>query len=289
MPVRQHRLNTPAGERNVNNADGKKFYRTVNDIETNTALLVHQRATRHASDLSSPMPRWWLVLPCLLLIVLASAPDTLLMNDFIVRRYERRYGLDSSEKAHRTACRQSSTATPGYWYLQDYAPNGANYNMVQEDAAKLNIKISLTGIIPSLFAIVLLGSNCDTIDRRPLLLLPFFGKVARYSLMLIIISRDLSDTWLVAGRACEALFGSFSIVALSAFAYITDCTHESRRTRPFLFTEVAMLVARVVPVVTVGLWLERFLYIIPTNVCLAFCTIGILYVLFIQPESVQSV
>ena len=89
-------------------------------------------------------------------------------------------------------------------------------------------------------------------------------------------------------HACEALFGSFGIVMLSALAYITDCTHESKRTRPFLIAEVVTLVARVVPVLAVGFWLQYFLYTIPTSVCLGLSVIGMLYVLFIQPESVQN-
>ncbi|CAF0952062.1 unnamed protein product [Rotaria sp. Silwood1] len=236
------------------------------------------------------MPRWWLVIPCLLLMTLTSAPDALLINDFIVRRYERHYGFESSARGQRTACRlQSSTSTPGYWYLEQYSLDGAAYDIVQKDAAKFNVKNSFATLIPSLFAIILLGSNCDTIGRRPLLLLPFIGKVARYIFMLIIIARDLSDGWLLVGHACEALFGSVGIVMLSALAFITDCTRESERTRPFVIAEVIALLARVVPVLAVGLWLQRFLYTVPTSVCLGLSVIGMLYVLFIQPESVQSV
>ncbi|CAF4705086.1 unnamed protein product [Rotaria sp. Silwood1] len=215
------------------------------------------------------MPRWWLVIPCLLLMTLTSAPDALLINDFIVRRYERHYGFESSVRGPRTACRlQSSTSTPGYWYLEQYSLDGAAYDIVQKDAAKFNVKNSFATLIPSLFAIILLGSNCDTIGRRPLLLLPFIGKVARYIFMLIIIARDLSDGWLLVGHACEALFGSVGIVMLSALAFITDCTRESERTRPFVIAEVIALLARVVPVLAVGLWLQRFLYTVPTSVCL---------------------
>ncbi|CAF1383361.1 unnamed protein product [Adineta steineri] len=228
-------------------------------------------------------------MPCLLLITLASAPDLLILNDFIVRRYERQYGLDTSDRTQRSTCHESATATSGYWYLDEDSSAGANYNKVQQHAAKFNVKNSLATLIPSLFAIVVLGSNCDTIGRRPLLFLPFIGKVVRYSLMLIIVTHDLPDGYLMAAHACEAVFGSFGIVMLSALAYITDCTHESERTRPFLLAEVITLVARVVPVLAVGLWLQHFLYIIPTSVCLGLSVIGMLYVLFIQPESVQHI
>ncbi|CAF3598491.1 unnamed protein product [Rotaria socialis] len=106
--------------------------------------------------------------------------------------------------------------------------------------------------------------------------------------MLVIIAGDLSDTWLLVSHSCEALFGSVGIVMLSAFAYITDCTNESGRTRPFFLAELIILLARVVPVLGIGLWLQHHLYTIPTSSCLALSIIGALYVLFIQPESVPN-
>ncbi|CAF3837992.1 unnamed protein product [Adineta steineri] len=288
MVIRQYRLATPVTDDDDNNHT-RQLYRIVNDSETNknTVFLLDKEETKHVSESISSTPRWWLVIPCLLLITLASAPDLLILNDFIVRRYERQYGLDTSDRTQRSTCHESSTVTSGYWYLDEDSSAGANYNKVQQHAAKFNVKNSLATLIPSLFAIVVLGSNCDTIGRRPLLFLPFIGKVVRYSLMLIIVTHDLPDGYLMAAHACEAVFGSFGIVMLSALAYITDCTHESERTRPFLLAEVITLVARVVPVLAVGLWLQHFLYIIPTSVCLGLSVIGMLYVLFIQPESVQ--
>ncbi|CAF1620603.1 unnamed protein product [Adineta steineri] len=290
MVIRQYRLATPVVD-DDDNTHARQLYRIVNDSETNknTVFLLDKEETKHVSELIPSTPRWWLVIPCLLLITLASAPDLLILNDFIVRRYERQYGLDTSDRTQRSTCHESSTATSGYWYLDEDSSAGANYNKVQQHAAKFNVKNSLATLIPSLFAIVVLGSNCDTIGRRPLLFLPFIGKVVRYSLMLIIVTHDLPDGYLMAAHACEAVFGSFGIVMLSALAYITDCTHESERTRPFLLTEVITLVARVVPVLAVGLWLQHFLYIIPTSVCLGLSVIGMLYVLFIQPESVQNI
>ncbi|CAF3168105.1 unnamed protein product [Rotaria socialis] len=290
MLVHQHRLANWTANNERSSKDGRKLYPKDKKAVTysTTAFLTPKKTTRCVSDSASSKLRWWLVLPCILLITLASAPDGLIMNDFIVRRYERYHGLDFSEKAQRIACRESSTSTPGYWYLQQYSLTGADYNIVQQDAAKFNVKNSFATLIPSVLAIIILGSNCDTIGRRPLLFLPFVGKIVRYLLMLVIIAGDLSDTWLLVSHSCEALFGSVGIVMLSAFAYITDCTNESGRTRPFFLAELIILLARVVPVLGIGLWLQHHLYTIPTSSCLALSIIGALYVLFIQPESVPN-
>jgi hypothetical protein len=242
-----------------------------------------------------PPARWWLVLPCLVLITLVTAADPILMNDLIIRRYERRYGLDASPNSQQRVCRQSLiTSTPlPYWefppFYQGPSQHHSDYNMVQRDAASFQIKNSLAAIIPALITSVLLGSNCDIIGRRPLLVLPFIGKVVWYSLLLIIVRRDLSDGWLIAAHAIESIFGSSGLVSLSGFSYITDCTSMSMRTRAFLLADGMIFLARIVPVVAVGIWLRYYLYTVPLSVCLVLSVVGLLYVLLLQPESVEGV
>jgi hypothetical protein len=265
------------------------------ELSSRPVLLNNAKPVKKVSF--NPPARWWLVLPCLLFIMLASASDPLLMNDLIVRRYERHYGLNASAGAQRATCRESVT-TPApiepvlYW---EFMPPDTNplqprpdYNLVQRAASSFNIKNSIATLIPALFTFILLGSNSDIIGRRPLLVLPLLGKVVRYSLMLIIVYRDLSDAWLIATHALEAIFGSSGLVMLSALAYITDCTNESR-TRAFLLTEVMAVIARIIPVLAVSLWLRHHLYIVPLSVSLILSVIGLLYALFVQPESVESV
>jgi hypothetical protein len=78
-------------------------------------------------------------------------------------------------------------------------------------------------------------------------------------------------------------------VMLSAFSYITDCTSGSTRTRAFLLTEGTAFLARIVPVLAVGIWLRFYLYTTPLSVCLALSVVALLYALFVQPESVETV
>lgn len=291
MPVQKYRLASPViNDYNNNAKQTQPYYRPIENIKIhkNGKTRIENEEIKQIPN-STPMPRWWIVLPCLLFITLPSSSDSLILNDFIVRRYERLYGLSDRRQGERTACREESAATIGYWYLDQYSFGGADYNLVQKDAAQFNVKSSLATLFPSLFSIILLGSNCDTIGRRPLLLLPFIGKTIRYSIMLIVVTRDLSDLWIIVAQSFEALFGSFGIVMLGALAFITDCTDDSERTRPFVITEVLALVARVVPVFIVGLWLKRYRYIVPLSVCLGLSIMGLLYALFVQPESVRSV
>ncbi len=269
---------------------------TSNNVETSTSkALLRDREKVPVTVPFIPPARWWLVLPCLLLVTFVSTVDPLLMNDLIVRRYERRYGFDASPSTQRKVCRQSTTTSMPAFYWQFPPSNGGSsqgrpdYSMVQHDAADFHRKNSLVALIPAVVTFILLGSNCDFIGRRPLLMLPLVGKVIWYSLMLIIVSRDLPDNWLLAAHAFEAVFGSNGLVILSAFSYITDCTYGSMRAGAFLWTEGLVFLARIVPVLSLGIWLRFYLYTVPLSVCLVLSVVALLYTLFIQPESVESV
>jgi len=268
---------------------------TSNNTEssTNKSLLGDREKVEEPAPFIPPA-RWWLVLPCLLLITLATAGDPLLMNDLIVRRYERLYGFEASPSTQSRVCRQSKTTPMPMFYGQFFPPNQdpshsrPDYSIVQHASASFHTKNSLVGLIPSLVTFILLGSNCDFIGRRPLLVLPFIGKIVWYSLLLIIVSRNLSDAWLLGAHAIESMFGSSGLVMLSAFSYITDCTYGPMRTRAFLFTEGLVFLCRIIPVLAVGIWLRFYLYTAPIIVFLVLSVIALLYTLFIQPESVES-
>ncbi len=307
MSTRKYRLAVPIDDDNVavpyqppSSTAPRRLPRWAmsNDTEFSSRPMLLNNVKTVEKAPSNSHPRWWLVLPCLVFMILASASDPLLMNDLIVRRYERYYGLDASAGGQRAVCRESMSTTPApiapimYWQYpppnQNPLQSHPNYNLVQRDAARFNIKNSIATIIPALVTFILLGSNSDTIGRRPLLVLPFFSKVLRYSFLLIIVSLNLSDIWLIATQAVEAFFGPEGLVILSSFAYITDCTNESR-TRAFFITEVVIVIARVIPVLALSLWLRHHLYTVPLSVNLGLSVTGFFYALLVQPESVEAV
>jgi hypothetical protein len=298
MSFKKYRLAAPINNDEINLSRIPKVSFNVPLLSTSNDDKLNSKSMK-LNDKEKGL-RWWIVLPCLLLIFLTTSSDVLLMNDLIVRRYEQYYGLSTSVDAQRTACRQSATTTPApfmrrfYWQFppspprQNPSQQSADYDLVQRDTANFNVKNSFATLIPALVTFIILGSNSDTIGRRPLLVLPFIGKVVRYTLMIIIVARDLSNTWLIVTGAIEAIFGSSGLALLSAFSYITDCTDESR-TRAFFITEVMLVIARIIPILSIGLWLRYYLYIAPLSADLALSVLGLLYALFIQPESVENV
>lgn len=263
-----------------------------NNVSTRLPIVVIYRPNNKVKPI--PSPHWWFVLPCLLLIILCTASDPILMNDLIIRRYEHYYGLSGSHDTHRTACQQQTMIPMFYWEYSyfDFQPNFPiqypDYSHVQRDAARFNVRNSIATLVSSVFTFILLGSNSDLIGRRPLLVFPFIGKIIRYTLMLIIVSQNLSNNWIIITHVLEGVFGSGGLIVLSSFAYITDCTNQSR-TRSFFIAEIVIVIARIIPVVGISLWLRYYLYIAPLSVNLALSIIGLFYTLFIQPESVEIV
>ncbi|CAF4463951.1 unnamed protein product [Rotaria socialis] len=262
---------------------------TTDDVTKNRKKLLPNAKLLKRTFSSVLPPRWWLVLPCLVFMTLATSSTSLLKNDLLVHR----------------ACRLSSATTPTnyYWLDSQYNPQlpqssyqsppqqNSDYNLVQSAVAQFNTKKSLVTFIPSLISFVLLGASCDTMGSRPMLLLPFLGKIVESTLMLVVVTRNLSDAWILAAHGREAMFGSAGLIMLSGFAYITDCSPEEKRTRAFLLAELVLIVARIGPTLALGLWLNKYSYsyVVPISISLGLSVIGQFYALFIQPESVQSV
>jgi len=293
MSFKKYRLALPSDNDNINVSNRS----TIPNVSFRVPLLSTSNNDKvNTSKVSSnSSPRWWAVLPCLLLVFLSSSSDGLLMNDLIVRRFERYYGLSASGDAERAACRESTTTTTPapimrmfYWQLPPSGRNRPDYDLVQRETASFNVKNAFATLIPSVVTFIIFGSNSDIIGRRPLLVLPFIGKIVRYILMIIIVARDLSNTWLIVTHAIEAIFGSSGLSLLSAFSYITDCTDKTR-THAFFLTEIMLVIARIIPILAIGLWLRHHFYIGPLSVDLGLSIIGLFYALFIQPESVESV
>ncbi|CAF4351425.1 unnamed protein product [Rotaria socialis] len=262
---------------------------TTDDVTKNRKKLLPNAKLLKRTFSSVLPPRWWLALPCLVFMTLATSSTSLLKNDLLVHR----------------ACRLSSATTPTnyYWLDSQYNPQlpqssyqsppqqNSDYNLVQSAVAQFNTKNSLVTFIPSLISFVLLGASCDTMGRRPMLLLPFLGKIVESTLMLVVVTRNLSDAWILAAHGLEAMFDSAGLIMLSGFAYITVCSPEEKRTRAFLLAELVLIVARIGPTLALGLWLNKYSYsyVVPISISLGLSVIGQLYALFIQPESVQSV
>ena len=223
------------------------------------------------SDVHQPpptptVPRWWRVIPFLTLIVMIGTIDSLILNDFIQYRYRILYQTNSSSsspsarelclnasKESHTTNSPISTTTTRYPISTTLSPE----RHIQLSTARLNIFIAVAATIPAICTSILLGANSDRIGRKPLIILPFAGKILRYFILTATAYYNLSDVWIVVAIVCDSIFGTSGLSLLSSFAYVSDCTSKKSRTPALIITDVSVASGRIIPLLAMGIYLEN--------------------------------
>jgi PCFT/HCP family folate transporter-like MFS transporter 1/3 len=239
------------------------------------------------------LPRWWCVLPSLGLIIIIANIDNLILNDFIEYRYTSYYQVNSSSTPNtRELCLNASqkehnsshfisTTTSKYPISTTMSPN----DRVQESTARLNVYISLAATIPALLMAILLGANCDRIGRKPLIVLPYIGKIIRYFILTAAAYYTLSDLWIVLAVMLDSAFGTAGLSMLSSFSYVSDCTNEKTRTTAIIITDVCITAIKIVPLFTIGIFLQHPNFIQSMVFTLLLSVGGFVFTVVLQPES----
>ena len=243
--------------------------------------------------LEPTLPRWWRVLPFITIIAIIANIDALILNDFVEYRYANKYRVNStstqnardlclndSKTSHHSTDAISST-TSGYSSSTTISPD----DLVQESTARLNVYMSLAGAIPAIISAVLLGANGDRIGRKSLIIMPYLGKICRYSILTAVAYFELSDIWIIASVFSDSVFGTAALNILSSFAYVTDCTSEKIRTTAIIITDVCVNSCRFIPLVTLGIYLQHPNFVQATLFTLLLSLVGFIGALVLQPES----
>ena len=243
------------------------------------------------------LPKWWRILPSLSLLVMIATVDTLILNDFVQHRYASQYETNSSKTANihelcLNSTRTSHNSTQILSTTTSKLPRTTTMSptdRIQEATAKLNVYISFASTVPAILTSVLLGSNCDIIGRKPLVVLPYVGKCIRYIFFTAIAYYNLTDIWIVLGIMFDGIFGTLGLNLLSTFAYVSDCTSKEQRTRAIIITEVCIIISRVVPLFSMGLYLQNPNYTAAMLFILFISIVGLIISIVLQPESNLSV
>ncbi|CAF0856944.1 unnamed protein product [Adineta ricciae] len=239
------------------------------------------------------LPAWWRVLPSLMLLMMISTIDSLILNDFIEYRYTNLYKLNSSTSENtRELClnatrtiHNSSAAISTTTSIYPISTTMSWNTIIQSATARLNVYISLAATIPTILTSILFGSNCDQIGRKPLIVLPYVGKIIRYIILTAVAYYDLSNLWIILSVMFDGLFGTAALNILSAFAYVTDCTTEKTRTAGIIITDVSIGCSRFIPLLTIGIYLQQPKFIQSMTITLILSLIGLIFSVVLQPES----
>jgi MFS family permease len=239
------------------------------------------------------LPRWWRVIPSLVLLIMIGTIDALILNDFIEYRYTKLYEVNSSSSENlRELCLNESrskhnsptllsTTTPKHPVSTTMSPQ----DLVQSSTARLNVFIALASTIPSVLTAILLGSNCDRIGRKPLITLPYVGKIIRYFILTAAAYYNLSDLWVVFAVMFDSAFGTTGLSLLSSFSYLSDCTTEKTRTKAIIILDVCLGCSRFLPLLTMGIYLQKPNFVQSMVFTLLISVGGFLYCIVLQPES----
>jgi MFS transporter, PCFT/HCP family, solute carrier family 46 (folate transporter), member 1 len=221
---------------------------------------------------------WWIVLPIILVSMTTTSMDPIIFNDLMIRRFQIEYGLIND----------SMSTTKAASHIQQLN-NDSSYAQlsiqVQTSASRLHMIIAGLGALPALVTYVILGSNCDRIGRRPLLIIPCLGRTIRYIILLLLVQFNLSNTWLILSNVVDGLFGSNSVLLLGAIAYISDCTSNQQRSRAMLLEEAAVALTRIFPLIGLGICLQHHQYTLPIAMILFMNIAALIYIFVCQPES----
>jgi hypothetical protein len=254
---------------------------------------MYEQSVENRPVLEPTLPRWWRVLPSLLLIVIITTIDILILNDFIEYRYTTYYQVNSSSTPNtrelclnvsRTSHNSTiliSTTTSKYPISTTISPN----DLIQASTARLNVFISLAATIPAILTSILLGTNCDRIGRKPLIALPFMGKTIRYFILTAVAYYNLADLWIILAVMFDSAFGTVGLSLLSSYAYVSDCTSEKARTRAIIITDVCMNCSRCIPLLAMGIYLENPDFIQSMVFTLLLSVGGLIFSVVLQPES----
>jgi MFS family permease len=243
--------------------------------------------------LTPTLPRWWRALPTLIILMIITTIDSLILNDFVEYRYASYYQVNSSSTQNsRELCLNStripsnsgvliSTTTSKYPISTTMSPN----DYVQASTARLNVYISLAATIPGILVSIILGANCDQIGRKPLIALPFIGKTIRYCILTAVAYYNLSNLWIILSVMFDGVFGTSALNILSTFAYVTDCTNTKTRTSAIIITDVCISCSKVLPLLTIGIYLQHPNFIQSMVFTLLLSLGGFIYSIVLQPES----
>lgn len=222
--------------------------------------------------------RWWIVLPVVLVSMTTATTEPILLNDLMIRRFQIRYGLyNTSSPASETACNTEN--------LENDSNIVELSAQVQKSVSHLNIIMAGVGALPAVLTYIILGSNCDRIGRKPLLIIPCIGRIIHFLIILLLVELDLDDFWFYIANAIDGFFGSNSVLLLGAIAYITDCTTCKQRSRAMVLEEAAVALTRIFPLLGLGFWLQNHGYTLPVAINLGINVAALIYIFLFQPES----
>lgn len=159
-------------------------------------------------------------------------------------------------------------------------------DFVHEKTSKWILYQSVSLMVPSIAASLILGSWSDKVGRKTVLILPSIGSVLLYiNYMLNVGYFSLDVNFILIGVCISGFFGGFATTLLGVFSYISDITDKSQRTLRVAILESMIFLGGTVGNLIGGVLVEHQGFMAAFGLCLGLSVVVIFYVSLILPES----
>lgn len=164
-----------------------------------------------------------------------------------------------------------------------------NSSAVSSRASVINLSSSLALSIPSFLLSGLYGSIADKYGRKVCIVVPLLGYLL-YTIVLVYIQLYQPRYFAELIIGCAAIMGctgSFAVFQMAVFAYAADITTTCREQRGNVYSllEACLFFAKIVGPLSAGLYAQSHGFLLPLVFSACLCTLGILWVIFVMPES----
>lgn len=174
-------------------------------------------------------------------------------------------------------------------FLDHVAGNGTN-DEVQGESTRLVFYVTLTDIITSVTAGLIIGPITDRHGRKIALLLASFGSLLGSLVIICTVYLSLDLHFLILASFVSASLGGYLVMSMATLAYVADVSTHKTRTLRIGVIQAVHNVAQTLAFVVSGVWLQE------TNcdfrplmwVIVACYSLSILYAIFMFPESLSN-
>ena len=157
---------------------------------------------------------------------------------------------------------------------------------VQSATAEMSLHINLVGMLPTIFALLVLGSMSDRVGRKINFIIPPIGGIFKAALVMIAVHFNLPPA-VFYGNTVELLLGGLPLVQAGCFTYIADTAAE--KYIPLRMTILTILIFSGTGLASIGIgyWIENAGYFWPVLFVIGIKCVVLGYAIFFIPEVVR--
>eukprot|EP00794_Sanderia_malayensis_P020141 gene20141-22114_t len=162
-------------------------------------------------------------------------------------------------------------------------------NIVQAATSKWMLYFNVALTLPSATAALAFGPMSDKVGRKFFMILPLIGNaIDAISMTLNAYFMQWNVAYMMFGVSVSGFFGSFAMVLMAVFAYMSDITTEKNRTLRLTILESMTFLGGCVGELIGGVMVDHVGYFKTYLVVFGLQTLNLLYVIFLVNESYIS-